>query len=477
MSAPECRPLAPLPTVILGAFAGGMGWGIRGQYGHETGAMIAGLLLSLTLILAICPGLPAAVSLRAVAWGTAAIGFGGSMTYGQTVGLTHDAELVGNWAALRWGLLGLALKGGLWIGFAGLFLGLGLGGVRHRSRDIAAAMAVALALCAAGIWLFNEPFEPARKILPKIYFSDDWRWEPGALLKPRREVWGGYLFALLSMTAYAAWRGDWLAVRLAGWGALGGAMGFPLGQCLQAGHAWNREFFRTGAWAEWDRVINWWNFMETTFGAVMGATLAVGLWRNRGLIQAADHSPPAESLAPVVEWPLLGLHLGLLTLAEFSSVAWVDAVYDFGLLLGLLPVVLIAEGRWAPALLALPITALPICGKTLGSLAYEQNALPRELGWALLVAVPLIGVTVLALKLRRRAAVPGATAQEVLSPALLVTAWLYFGLNYAFFRFPWPWAEWTARTPNALVYTVCLAGLTWLALRKPSGQPAAAGRP
>jgi len=27
--------------------AGGLGWGIRGQYGHEAGAMIAGLLVRL----------------------------------------------------------------------------------------------------------------------------------------------------------------------------------------------------------------------------------------------------------------------------------------------------------------------------------------------------------------------------------------------------------------------------------------------
>ena len=49
------------------------------------------------------------------------------MTYGQTVGLTHDTALIGNWAALRWGMLGLAIKGSVWIGFAGFFLGLGLG--------------------------------------------------------------------------------------------------------------------------------------------------------------------------------------------------------------------------------------------------------------------------------------------------------------------------------------------------------------
>ena len=34
---------------MFSALAGGMGWGIRGQYGHETGAMIAGVLVSLTV--------------------------------------------------------------------------------------------------------------------------------------------------------------------------------------------------------------------------------------------------------------------------------------------------------------------------------------------------------------------------------------------------------------------------------------------
>jgi len=36
--------------LLFAALAGGMGWGIRGQYGHETGAMIAGVLVSLTLV-------------------------------------------------------------------------------------------------------------------------------------------------------------------------------------------------------------------------------------------------------------------------------------------------------------------------------------------------------------------------------------------------------------------------------------------
>src|SRR5262245_41193590 len=100
--------------VLLSALAGGLGWGIRGQYGHETGAMIAGVLVSLVLALVFCPNGDSLSVARAVAWTTVALGFGGSMTYGQTVGLTHDPPLIGHWEPWRWGMLGLALKGSLW---------------------------------------------------------------------------------------------------------------------------------------------------------------------------------------------------------------------------------------------------------------------------------------------------------------------------------------------------------------------------
>ncbi len=455
--------------ILFGGLAGGLGWGIRGQYGHETGAMIAGLLICLTLALLLCPRAPAIPVLRAVAWGTVATGFGGSMTYGQTVGLTHDPELVGNWGALRWGLLGLSIKGGLWVGFAGLFLGMGLGGVRYRPREMLLAMLGALALCAVGIRLLNEPYDPANHLLPRIYFSDDWRWEPGAVLKPRREVWGGFLFALAGSVAYARWRRDPLAPRLAFWGILGGALGFPLGQSLQAFHAWNPGVFHSGNWPRIDPLINWWNFMETTFGAVMGTTLGAGLWVNRNRMRfAAPTQPPA--LSPTLEWSLLAVHVTLLTLGEFTDSKLAAAVYDFGLLLGLLPVVLITDGRWSALLVLLPITALPIAGKTLRNLAFENTVVSRPLAVLVLLILPLALTTWAAIRLQRRGEAVGATAETALRPALLFAAWLYFGLNFAFFRFPWPWGPWTARTPNALVFAACLLGLTWLALRRRSAE-------
>lgn len=454
-------------VVLLAAMAGGMSWGIRGQYGHETGAMMAGLLVSATLILLGCPRLEAAVAMRAVAWTTIAIGFGGSMTYGQTVGLTHDRELVGNHHALLWGMLGLAIKGGLWIGFGGLFLGMGLGGKRYSAAEMLGVMSGVLALCYLGIQVVNEPYDPAQRVLPRIYFSDDWRWEPDAALKPRREVWGGMLFALAGLLAYVRVRkADRLAFRLGGWGILGGALGFPLGQCLQAYHAWNPEVFRAGIWVQVDPVMNWWNWMETTFGAVMGAVLGWGFWHNRDLIAPASSRPLAGQppLPGWAAWALLLLHVTLLVGEQFTEVRWMNEFYDFGLILGFLPVVCVAGSRgWCYWML--PITLLPIAGKTLRELVYSQHTLSMPVGWMVYFVVPMSAIIGLSVWLQRRGR-SRAAAGESFGPLLLVTSWLIFGLNFGFFRFPWPWETWTARTPNAVVFTVCLAGLTWVALRR-----------
>lgn len=460
LNSPVCSPPVWQP-VLLAAFAGGMGWGIRGQYGHETGAMIAGLLVSLVLVFLMCPQAALLPAARAVAFGTIAMGFGGTMTYGQTIGLTQNAALIGDWDALRWGMLGLALKGAIWIGFAGLFLGMGLGGVRHRAREMLFLMLVMLALYAAGAWLLNRPFDPANKLLPRIYFSADWRWQPDASvneLKPRLEHWGGLLFALVGGWIWAGWiRRDRLARSLALWGLVGG-LGFPLGQTLQACHAWNRELFQSGVWAQLGPVMNWWNWMETTFGAVMGACLGLGLWLNRRRIAPLNEAD-APSLKPALEGLLLGVHLPLLLLTEFADVRVVDRFYDLGLVLGLIPMVAVAGGRWWPFLLVFPVTALPIAGKTIRNLVCESHAIGIMPGWLWYGILPLAIMTSAAFWFGRRFE-GGLSGREFARWALLLSAWFYFTLNFAFFRFPWPWEPWTGRTPNAMAFTVCVLGLT-----------------
>lgn len=467
------NPRPPEPTapprwqaVLFPALAGGMGWGIRGQYGHETGAMIAGLLVSLTLALLWARAAPSRPVARAVAMGTLAMGLGGSMTYGQTIGLTQNAPWIGHWPALGWGMLGLALKGGVWIGLAGAFLGLGLSGRRCRTREMVWLLAGLGGLCVLGIQLVNEPFDPARRVLPRVYFSADWRWYPEATeLQPRREVWGGLWLAWIGLVAWLHWvKRAPLAVRLAGWGVLGGAVGFPLGQCLQAFHAWNPELFQTGRWVWLAPRLNWWNWMETTFGAVMGAALGLGLWRHRNQLGlgTAETAPP---LPGAVEAALLGLHVVLLTGAELLARPALERAYDFGLVLAALPLVAVTRGRLAPWLVPGPITLLPIAGKTALRALSDGSAAPPALVWTLVVALPLAGTLAVAWRWARRSEAGPWPAGAWLPTALGGAAWLYFALNWVVFQFPWPWTPWTACTPNALTFLACAAGLTWLAWR------------
>ena len=471
--------------VLAGAAAGAMGWGIRGQYGHETGAMIAGLLVSLVIVQIVRPHAPASWAMRAAAFGTIGVGFGGAMTYGQTIGLTQDAALVGNWAALRWGLLGLSLKGAVWIGFFGACLGMGLGSVRYRSRELCLLMLTLVGVAFVGMWLLNEPHDPAQRVLPRLYFSASWYWRPDvADLQPRREVWGGLLLALAALGVYAgAVRRDQLALRLLGWGLLGGAVGFPLGQCLQAFHAWNPEVFTRGLWAGLDPHVNWWNTMETTFGAVMGAAVSAGVWLNRDLVAAApsfaadaDDAGMAGHPAPLaawVEWPGLALHVALLMIAEFTDVPVLGRYTDIPILMGVLPLALVTEGRWAPALVALPVTLLPIAGKTIRRLVYEQQAIAPWLGWVAYVLLPVgMACGVAWWLVRRTDRRPGeGRAARV---ALLFATWTYLGLNFAFFEYPWPWAPWTGRTLHALVFFACAVVVT-ASLTEPDSPPPPSG--
>ena len=464
------QPVPLWKALIFPALAGAMAWGIRGQYGHETGAMMAGLLVGTVLLLLFRPEGDSLSAARAIAWCTIAIGIGGSMTYGQTVGYTHDPDLVGRWPALWWGMLGLAIKGGIWAGFAGLFLGMALSGIRYRALELLAVWLGVLGLCALGIWVLNEPYDLANRLLPRVYFSDSWLWEPGKELKPRREVWGGLLFAFASLAAYTKWaRTDPLAWRLALCAFAAGAIGFPLGQSVQAWHAWNTELFASSPWSRLEPLINWWNFMETIFGSVIGAGLGLGLWLNRARIAALETAAPV-SLSPTVEALLLAAHLSLLVMVEFFAFGWVDALYDFGLLLGFIPIIAVAGGRLWPYLI-LPITVLPIAGKTLRQLVFREETLPTVPGVILYLMLPLAVAITAAVWfiLRQRKAEPAA---RFLRPNLLIATWLFFLLNYAFFKFPWPWQTWTQRTPNALVFTVCALGLTWLALARTSVRPA-----
>lgn len=464
------RTVAWWQPMLFAALAGGMGWGIRGQYGHESGAMVPGLLLCLTLVFIMCPRLTSRQAARAVALGAIAMGIGGTMTYGQTIGLTQNPPLIGNAEAWRWGMLGLAIKGGIWIGFAGAFLGIGLGGKRYRALEMLWCMLALIGAFYIGKALLNSPFDPANRALPPIYFSASWYWQPEATveeLKPRPEYWGGLLASLVALLIYTRfWRNDALSFRLGLWGILGGAIGFPLGQSLQSAHAWNPECYKSGIWLRLDPHMNWWNMMETTFGATMGAILALGLWLNRERIQPAE-DPEAikKSMPALLAWVILIIHLTLVVVSDQTDMPVLNEVYEMGIVLVALPIVAIWGAWFWPYFAVFPVILLPIAAKTVRELVYQSKHIGAGAGWLLYLVLPMT-LAVWAAVWSATKAKKGQGGREFTRCALLFCTWTYFLLNWAFFNFPWPWAQWTSRTPNGIIFTLCAIGLTALALAK-----------
>lgn len=450
-----------------------MGWGIRGQFGHETGAMIAGVLVGFTLLLLFFPRLTSLQAARAVALFVLGISCGGSMTYGQTLGLTQNPSLIGNWSALSWGLLGVFLKGGIWIGLAGACLGMGIGGKRYRALEGFTLVLAMLGLLMVGTWLLNRPFDPDHRVLPRIYFSADWYWEPEAQLKPRPECWGGLLLALLGLSGYVwAVRRDRLAAGMAAAGFLAGGVGFTIGQSVQAAHAWSPHWFRWGPLALLEPHVNWWNMMEITFGATFAGLLAVALWlhwrfgddRQSDLRTISDE----VTVSPAWEGLLLAVYASALTAAEFSNREFIESFVQSGFVMGLVPVIFILGGRYGPYFYTLPIVALPIAGKTLRELAYRHAEFPLLPAWTLMFVLPSTATVAAAWWFARRSR-QGQPGVAYARGALILTTCLYWSLNLAFFRFAWPWQPWTTRTPSGLIFTACALALIWSALRRRSG--------
>lgn len=408
--------------LLLPTIAGGLGWGIRGQYGHETGALIPGVLVGLSIGLLMAPSASGLRLARIAALTAIGFSFGGSMTYGQTLGLTMDEGI--RQQAYGWGLLGTTIKGAIWIALGGAFMGIGLSRRRYTAGELALVMLGMIGLWFVGIWLLNRPFDPAHLRLPRIYFSDYWNaGRPG--WKPRPELWGGLLVALIGLLAYLGLvRRDGRAVGLSLCGAVAGGLGFTTGQILQAYCSWHKPFSPALV-----PYVDAWKIMEVTFGLIAGLGLAVGgllLYSRQDLSDLKDE----VSLSPAVEFVLLALAAAGLVMWNLCQVPQFDVVADVALTMGLIPVIGIIGGRFWPYFGAMPLIALPIAGLTASGAIYDQHVLSPATGWTLLLVVPVLMMILAAWKAMRRAERSGS-GESVARYMLIVSAVIYTLLSVA----------------------------------------------
>lgn len=263
---------AAITWVLIPAVVMSLGWGLRGYIGGGPfGAMIPGALV----MLAICHllGYGARAAAPVVAFGAFGVGFGGLMTYGQTLGLLRPDE------TFWWGLTGTTLKGGTWALLGGAVIGLGFASRHIAPRHVIAAFVCMLVGVIVGIHFINAP--------KLVYFSDP-------VNKPREEYWAGLLLGALALLGYlraAVPTYASIATRFATYGLAGGAIGFGPGSLFIALQARVSE---TWNW------MPYWKYMEFSFGFAFGA--ALGLCA----LHQARRLAPLGSLPSAQQPPLTG---------------------------------------------------------------------------------------------------------------------------------------------------------------------------
>ena len=296
----------------LPAVAMMLGWGLRGFIGGGPfGAMIPGALVILTLAVLY----PRRDWTMLAAFGAVGVGFGGEMTYGQTVGFITKAE------TFWWGFLGLGLKGAIWGALAGAVIGMGF---TPRWRLVLGGGAVMTGATWVGWKLINEP--------RVIYFSN-------LLDRPREEIWAGFWLAAIALVAYLAWQGKGQpARRMAVAGFVGGFIGFGFGGAIQG----------VGRVFTPDLKLHWWKYMEFFFGFCFGWALA---WATAHGALPAEESVGEEAPSVWVEMLTAAIVAGAL-----FWLSW-NLPIRFGYLVaGSAVLVLVARYRWLAKHVAYSVT-------------------------------------------------------------------------------------------------------------------------
>lgn len=278
-----------------------LGWGLRGYIGGGPfGAMIPGAMVAICLSMLL--NLPLKLASVFVVFGVVAIGLGGEMTYGQTLGFLRNPE------TMWWGTLGTSVKGSVWGLLGGIVLALGINYERLSSRAVIFGFILLMAGMFIGFKFINQPM--------LVYFSDR--------SNPRPESWGALLVGAIFLFVFLWIKLDAVSFkiiwRFALFGMIGGGLGFGLG----------------GFWIVLGSRVNdimifgeWWKAMEFTFGLLLGAFYGVAAWLSRKHIAYLTIYPdvkPEAARSKILKDLLGTLIVGLLIFWAIAS--WLDPIVD-----------------------------------------------------------------------------------------------------------------------------------------------------
>jgi hypothetical protein len=183
------------PFYVLTALSLSIGWGIRGNYGHEFGAMLPGALAAMAVVLTSSREdwqrrIAYFATFGAIGWS-----FGGSQSYMMVVAYTHSGHSPSVW----YGFFGLFVIGFLWAAPGGMGTALPAYASRERLTEIFAPMSAVFGVWIVQ-WLWGYPW--LTWTLAAAYGAR----EANRLLNWYDSDWISALTALLAVLAFAAIR-------------------------------------------------------------------------------------------------------------------------------------------------------------------------------------------------------------------------------------------------------------------------------
>jgi hypothetical protein len=348
--------------IFLTALSLSVGWGIRGNFGHEYGAMIPGALAALAAVLLVGRTDWHRRCVFFAFFGALGWSFGGSISYMQVIAYTHS----GHSASVLYGFACLFVIGFLWAALGGAGTAL----PALLDRDQLTEFFVPLTAVFIG-WTLQDvviagwfAVDPAYRQTSRLYWYDtDWlgalvaivavlalaaarrRLDPASRLILHMAV--GWWIGFLVLVNLFGWRmtpprgdnwagcvgmvgGMWIYFQRRGWTGLTfaslvtgfiGGFGFATATLLKL----------IGLTSGWQ--TNWHSLLEQTYGFINGVGVAVALlWLARRAPVVSDEPPVRRWTEP---WALGFVLLGItyLNLSK-NPAAWVKAKSVPAMLLG-----------------------------------------------------------------------------------------------------------------------------------------------
>jgi hypothetical protein len=198
LSAPANPLLKPLSLFLVGLSLS-VGWGIRGQFGHESGAWIPGALAAIAVcLLSQREDWQHRVAYCAL-FGGLGWGFGGSISYMYTLAFASS----GQWQTVWYGYFAVFLVGGLWAGLGGAGMALPLSLDRDRLTRLFVPLCFVLAAMIANHFLYS-PLSDFLKTSDAVAADGTWGRHKSPLYWLDSD-WLAALWAVLGVCLYDLW--------------------------------------------------------------------------------------------------------------------------------------------------------------------------------------------------------------------------------------------------------------------------------